>query len=190
MLDCRSMKAAYTLALAGALFALPQVALAQALTPQAALAQHPEIDQLVATHARAHAVPEALVHRVIRRESGYRPEVVHLGNIGLMQIKLGTARSLGFVGTRGRAARSRNQSSIRHQVSCRRVSGRQWRSPSGNPLLRGRLSLSCKRPGRTHRDRSDRSRAAAAQPAYRIGGRILATRSSGERPRAGYASYE
>lgn len=87
------MKFAPALVLLGALAALPQAALAQ--TP----ALHPEIDALVATHAKANALPEALIHRVIRRESGYRPEVVHRGNIGLMQIKLGTARALGYTGT-------------------------------------------------------------------------------------------
>src|SRR4051812_32065032 len=55
-----------------------------------------QYDMLVATHAKANNLPEALVHRVIVRESGYRPHLVSHGNIGLMQIKLGTARSLGY----------------------------------------------------------------------------------------------
>ena len=58
-----------------------------------------QYDALVATHAKANDLPEALVHRVIVRESGYRPGLVSHGNIGLMQIKLGTARSLGYTGT-------------------------------------------------------------------------------------------
>ena len=58
-----------------------------------------QYEKLVATHAKANMVPEALVHRVIVRESGYRPHLVSHGNIGLMQIKLGTARSLGYTGT-------------------------------------------------------------------------------------------
>src|ERR1700733_9136155 len=61
--------------------------------------QHAEYDALVATHARANAVPEALVHRVIVRESRYQPALVGRGGtIGLMQIKLATARSLGYTG--------------------------------------------------------------------------------------------
>jgi soluble lytic murein transglycosylase-like protein len=61
--------------------------------------QHGEYDALVATHARANAVPEALVHRVIVRESRYQPALVGRGGtIGLMQIKLATARSLGYTG--------------------------------------------------------------------------------------------
>src|SRR5437879_1995831 len=68
--------------------------------PEIALAQHAEYDALVATHAKANAVPEALVHRVIVRESRYQPALVGRGGtIGLMQIKLATARSLGYSGT-------------------------------------------------------------------------------------------
>jgi soluble lytic murein transglycosylase-like protein len=60
---------------------------------------HPEIDALVATHARANNVPEALIHRVIVRESKYQKDLVgSCGCIGLMQIKLGTARGLGYTG--------------------------------------------------------------------------------------------
>ena len=67
--------------------------------PEIALAQHAQYDALVATHARANAVPEALVHRVIVRESRYQPHLVGRGGtIGLMQIKLSTARSLGYTG--------------------------------------------------------------------------------------------
>jgi soluble lytic murein transglycosylase-like protein len=68
--------------------------------PQIALAGNPEYDALVAKHAAANAVPEALVHRVIVRESRYQPGLVGRGGtIGLMQIKLATARSLGYTGT-------------------------------------------------------------------------------------------
>jgi len=67
--------------------------------PGTALAGHAEYDALVAKHARANAVPEVLVHRVIVRESRYRPDLVGRGGtIGLMQIKLATARSLGYTG--------------------------------------------------------------------------------------------
>ncbi|HZC94557.1 MAG TPA: lytic transglycosylase domain-containing protein [Bradyrhizobium sp.] len=61
--------------------------------------QRANYEELVALHARANLVPETLVHRVIVRESKYRPDLVGRGGtIGLMQIKLGTARSLGYVG--------------------------------------------------------------------------------------------
>src|ERR1700738_4730126 len=66
---------------------------------ETALAQRAEYDALVATHAQANGVPEALVHRVIVRESRYQPHLVGRGGtIGLMQIKLATARGLGYTG--------------------------------------------------------------------------------------------
>ena len=74
-------------------------ALAALSLPQAAEAQRAEYDALVASHARANAVPEMLVHRVIVRESRYQPDLVGRGGtIGLMQIKLATARGLGYTG--------------------------------------------------------------------------------------------
>ena len=75
------------------------IAIAAVPFSQSALARDAQYDALVATHAKANNLPEALVHRVIVRESGYRPHLVSHGNIGLMQIKLGTARSLGYTGT-------------------------------------------------------------------------------------------
>ena len=56
-------------------------------------------DRLVGVHAQANNVPESLVHRVIVKESRYQPGLVGRGGtIGLMQIKLATARSLGYTG--------------------------------------------------------------------------------------------
>ncbi|HKS20143.1 MAG TPA: transglycosylase SLT domain-containing protein [Bradyrhizobium sp.] len=56
-------------------------------------------ETLIATHAQANLVPEALVHRVIVRESRYRADLVGRGGtIGLMQIKLATARGVGYAG--------------------------------------------------------------------------------------------
>ena len=57
-----------------------------------------EYDHLVAKHAAAHGVPEALVRRVIHIESKGNPRVVSKGNYGLMQIRLGTARAMGYGG--------------------------------------------------------------------------------------------
>ena len=69
------------------------------VSPQALAQQRAQYDTLVAAHARANDVPEALVHRVIVRESRYRPDLVGRGGtIGLMQIKLATARGLGYTG--------------------------------------------------------------------------------------------
>jgi soluble lytic murein transglycosylase-like protein len=49
--------------------------------------------------ARQNGVPVSLVNRVIRRESGGNPGAVSGGNYGLMQIRLGTARALGYRGS-------------------------------------------------------------------------------------------
>ena len=58
-----------------------------------------DYEAMVATHAKANDVPESLVHRIIVRESKYQPHLVSRGNIGLMQIKLATARGVGYTGT-------------------------------------------------------------------------------------------
>ena len=67
--------------------------------PQAAFAGEAEYAEMVAAHARANGVPEALVHRVIMRESRYNPRAVSRGNYGMMQIRLGTARAMGYTGS-------------------------------------------------------------------------------------------
>jgi soluble lytic murein transglycosylase-like protein len=54
---------------------------------------------MIALLARANGVPPSLVHRVIVRESGYNERAINSGNYGLMQIRLGTARALGYGGT-------------------------------------------------------------------------------------------
>jgi soluble lytic murein transglycosylase-like protein len=74
--------------------------LAAGLTlPQTASAGEAEYAEMVAAHARAEGVPEALVHRVIMRESRYQPHLIGQGGtIGLMQIKLATARGVGYTG--------------------------------------------------------------------------------------------
>jgi len=82
------------------LLSLASLATVVALLPQAALAQRAQYDALVASHAQANGVPEALVHRVIVRESRYQPHLIGRGGtIGMMQIKLATARGVGYTGT-------------------------------------------------------------------------------------------
>jgi hypothetical protein len=55
-------------------------------------------DELIARHAAANAVPEALVRRIIQIESRGNARLMHKGNYGLMQIRLGTARGMGYSG--------------------------------------------------------------------------------------------
>ncbi len=55
-------------------------------------------DALIAKHAAANGLPEHLVRRVIRIESRGNAAAVNAGNYGLMQIRLGTARGVGYAG--------------------------------------------------------------------------------------------
>lgn len=64
-----------------------------------ASAQQADYAHLVASHAAANGVPVELVHRVIMRESRYNPRAVSKGNYGMMQIRLATARGLGYTGS-------------------------------------------------------------------------------------------
>ena len=82
------------------------IALTAAMAPASAqkyrfakLDANGNLDALIARHAAANGVPEELVRRVIKRESGGNPRVVSAGNYGLMQIKLPTARAMGYTGS-------------------------------------------------------------------------------------------
>ena len=58
-----------------------------------------DYDAMVEAQASANHVPAALVHRVIQRESKYHPELIGRGGtLGLMQIKLATAKGMGYTG--------------------------------------------------------------------------------------------
>ena len=57
-------------------------------------------DSMIASHASSNGIPAELVHRVIVRESRYRANAMGGGGAsGLMQIKLATARSMGYRGS-------------------------------------------------------------------------------------------
>jgi soluble lytic murein transglycosylase-like protein len=58
-------------------------------------------EAIIAKHARANGVPVALANAVVQIESRYNPRVTgRAGEIGLMQIKLQTARAMGYTGSR------------------------------------------------------------------------------------------
>jgi soluble lytic murein transglycosylase-like protein len=61
--------------------------------------QSAPLDGMAAAQASTNGVPVSLVNRVIKRESGGNPRAVSRGNYGLMQIRLGTARAMGFTGS-------------------------------------------------------------------------------------------
>jgi soluble lytic murein transglycosylase-like protein len=55
---------------------------------------------VIARYAAIEGIPVALAHAVIRIESNYRPNARgRAGEIGLMQIKLKTARGMGYTGS-------------------------------------------------------------------------------------------
>ena len=69
------------------------------LISTSAFAQRSSYEAMAASHAAANGVPVSLVPRVIMRESRYNPRAVSKGNYGIMQIRLGTARGMGYNGT-------------------------------------------------------------------------------------------
>jgi len=82
---------------------------------------------MIERHAHANGLPVKLAHAVIFLESGYRARIVHKGNYGLMQIRLGTARSMGFRGP----ARRLLQPEINLRYGMRYL-GRAWRASGRN----------------------------------------------------------
>ncbi|QKV20580.1 lytic transglycosylase domain-containing protein [Oricola thermophila] len=65
---------------------------------QSAAATGRPVDTLIARYAAEYGVPEALVHRVVKRESTYNPKARNGGHYGLMQLKPETARTMGYRG--------------------------------------------------------------------------------------------
>jgi hypothetical protein len=59
----------------------------------------PEMRRLIRQAADFHDIPEALLHRVIQRESDYRADARNGPYYGLMQILPETARGMGYDGT-------------------------------------------------------------------------------------------
>lgn len=57
-----------------------------------------ELDGLIARYADHYDVPVALVRRVVKRESNFNPAARNGPNLGLMQIRYDTARTMGFRG--------------------------------------------------------------------------------------------
>ena len=60
-----------------------------------------ELRNLINRYADAYDVPRSLVHKVIQRESDYRPRARNGPYYGLMQILPETARTMGFSGSAG-----------------------------------------------------------------------------------------
>ncbi len=73
---------------------------AQTPAPAAEAAAPPRdaLGERVAYYAGLYDVPESLIDRSIRRESGFNPTARHGPYWGLMQLRLDTARSVGYRG--------------------------------------------------------------------------------------------
>ncbi len=76
----------------------------KSVAPQKKQAKQPAktgINGLIAKYAKQHGVPYSLARAVVQVESTFRPNVTGgAGEIGLMQIKLSTARGMGYKGSR------------------------------------------------------------------------------------------
>lgn len=57
------------------------------------------VDGLITKYAMIYDVPEALIRRVVQRESGFNPGARNGPYYGLMQIRHDTARSMGYGGS-------------------------------------------------------------------------------------------
>lgn len=57
------------------------------------------VNALIAKYAALYAIPESLLHRVVRSESTYNPAARNGPFLGLMQIRYETARTMGYTGT-------------------------------------------------------------------------------------------
>jgi soluble lytic murein transglycosylase-like protein len=80
-------------------FGLSAAILATLCGTAAAVERNTAYDAMIQRHARMHGVPEALVHRVILRESRYNAALTNRHRyFGLMQISYATARSMGYAG--------------------------------------------------------------------------------------------
>jgi soluble lytic murein transglycosylase-like protein len=56
--------------------------------------------KIISRYATQYGLPEALAHAVVQVESNFRPDVTGAaGEIGLMQLKLSTARMMGYEGS-------------------------------------------------------------------------------------------
>lgn len=88
----------------------------------------PELDAMIGRHAAAHGIPAALVHRVVRAESGYNPLASNAGNHGLMQIRLQTAKGMGYRG--GASGLLNAETNLTY--ACAYLAG-AYRAARGNP---------------------------------------------------------
>ena len=89
--------------------------------------RQPGLKSMVERYAAANGVPGSVGHAVVMLESRYRPHIVHAGNYGLMQIRYGTARAMGYRGTPGGLLNA--ETNLHFGM---KYLARGWRSSSGD----------------------------------------------------------
>jgi soluble lytic murein transglycosylase-like protein len=57
------------------------------------------VNSLIQKYASVYGVPSSLIHRLVKRESGYNPRAKNGPYYGLMQIRYDTAQAMGYGGT-------------------------------------------------------------------------------------------
>lgn len=99
LLTRRGFVLAAGLALAGCASTEVEVTRRAVSAPQLYPNETPELRALINQYADFYDVPRSLVHRVIQRESDYRPDARNGRYMGLMQIDPRTAAGMGHTGT-------------------------------------------------------------------------------------------
>ena len=76
-------------------------ALFKPANPTAKAVKSSKYSNIINRHARKHGIPSNLAHAIVRVESNFNAKARgRAGEIGLMQIKLATARQMGYRGSR------------------------------------------------------------------------------------------
>jgi soluble lytic murein transglycosylase-like protein len=101
------------------------------------------LDQRIADHAGRNSVPVAFARAMIRKESRFNPRAMNAGNYGLMQIRLGTARAMGYRG--GAAGLLDAETNLTYGM---RYLGKAWKLAGGDvcgAVLRYQAGLDARR---------------------------------------------
>jgi soluble lytic murein transglycosylase-like protein len=101
------------------------------------------LDQRIADHASRNGVPVAFARAMIRKESRFNPRAMNAGNYGLMQIRLGTARAMGYRG--GAAGLLDAETNLTYGM---RYLGKAWKLAGGDvcgAVLRYQAGLDARR---------------------------------------------
>jgi len=141
---------------------LAAAGLALAAAPSTPALASAQLRAQVERHAAAQGVPPRLAHAVVMLESRYRPGIVSRGNYGLMQIRFGTARAMGYRGAPGGLLNA--ETNLRYGM---RYLARGWKASGGDV---------CRTIAHYQTGRMVRSVPAVSQAYCQRARRIMATR--------------